>query len=49
LGNFGQVFCAVTNSTHFLGLERFTAILLQDLVPAPAAAETWILAHQNPI
>jgi hypothetical protein len=44
LGNFGQVFYAVANSTHFSGLERFTAILLKDLVPAPTIAKVAILA-----
>jgi hypothetical protein len=37
------------SSTHFSGLERFTAILCEDLVSAPAVAKAWILADQNPI
>jgi hypothetical protein len=42
-------FVPVANSIHFLGLERFTAIFHEDLVPAPAVAKAWILADQNPI
>jgi len=49
MGNIGQLFCSVANSTQFLGLERFTAILCEDLVSAPTVAKAWILADQNPI